>query len=91
MSQALETWRMVVEAARVAHHAAAGEGGGKEYDRSQAAFKAAIHAAYPELDCAGIYGVWVDCMESVAYCADVFAKLDRDERRNFIALGGGLD
>jgi hypothetical protein len=84
-------WHKVAEAARAAHHIAAGEFGGGAYDRSQEAFKAAIHAAYPTLDKCGVYGVWLDCMESVEYCAKTLSKLSRDDQRKYIAMGGGFD
>lgn len=84
-----DMYRRIVEDVRQAHHEAAGTLSGKAYDRSQAAFKAAIHAAYPEQDYAGIYGLWVDCMESIEYCAETFAKLGRDDRAKFVSMGGG--
>lgn len=40
------------------------------YRSSQKLFKAAIKAAYPNLDTQDIYDIWVDCMDTVAYCAD---------------------
>lgn len=84
-------WIKVAELAREAHYLAASTTGGDEYKRSQEAFIATIGAAYPTLDKFGIYGLWVDCMESVAYCVKTWLKLDRDEQRKFIAMGGGLD
>lgn len=87
---ARNAWIEAAELARQAHHLAAGSESGKSYDRSQAAFKAAIAAAYPELDYCGVYGVWVDCMESVAYCAATYAKLDRDDQRKFQSIGGAF-
>jgi hypothetical protein len=81
----------IVEDVRQAHHEAAGSEDHREYKRSQAAFIAAIQAAYPFQDKYGIYGVWIDCMEPVAYCAAELAKMDRDEARKYIAMGGGFE
>lgn len=39
------------------------------YRASRVLFIAAIKVAYPDLDEYAIYGVWVDCNETVAYCA----------------------
>lgn len=85
-----DMYRRIVEDVRQAHHAAADRFQEREYDRSKAAFIAAIAAAYPFQDKFGIYGVWVDCMESVEYCATELAKMDRDDQRKFITMGGGL-
>lgn len=86
-----DMYRRIVEDVRQAHHESAGDGfKPREYDRSTAAFLAAIHAAYPFQDKHGIYGVWIDCMESVEHCAAELAKMDRDEARKYIAMGGGL-
>ena len=85
-----ELWIAVAEEARKAHHHAASVAGGREYARSREAFIAAIHAAYPTLDKYGVYGVWVDCMESVGYCAATWPASGREEQRKFIAIGGGL-
>jgi len=83
----ITTWQAAAELARSAHHLAAGQDDSKLYARSQKAFKAAIHAAYPDLDYRGVYGVWIDCMESVAYCAGQFRSMDRETRRRFVAMG----
>lgn len=80
----------LVEAAREYHYSAAVADSGKAYDRSRDAFIAAIAVAFPALDKYGVYGVWCDCMEGMQYCADTFAKLDRDDKRKFIAMGGGF-
>ena len=79
-----------VELVREAHHLVAGESGGRRYDNSQIAFKAAIRAAYPEVDCCGIYGLWVDCMESVAYCVGQYKTMDRETQRKFQSMGGAF-
>jgi len=84
---ARNAWIAAAESAREAHHLAAGEGGGQAYANSQKAFAFAIRCAYPELDAAGVYGIWVDCMESVDHCARQFAKMDREDRQRFIAMG----
>lgn len=85
-----DAWIEAAELARKAHHLTASEDDSKAYDRSQIAFKAAIHAAYPELDKCGVYGLWVDCMEDVAYCARTYASLDREDQRKFQAMGGAF-
>ena len=38
------------------------------YVASLALFKAAISVAYPDVSADDVYAVWVDCMESTAYC-----------------------
>jgi hypothetical protein len=86
-----DMYRRIVEDIRQAHHEAACADDQRDYYPSQAAFKAAIHAAYPDVDSSGVYGLWIDCMETVAYCVDTFRKLDREDRRRFIAMGGGFD
>lgn len=55
--------------------------GGTIYDHSQNLFKAAIKAAYPDLDETDIYEVWVDCMESVAYCANYVKQENEYKQR----------
>jgi hypothetical protein len=46
-------------------------GDGPVYTHSRHLFLAAIKAAYPDMDAEEIYAVWVDCMETVAYCARI--------------------
>ena len=84
---ARNAWIAAAESARQAHHLAAGEDNGKLYANSQKAFGYAIRCAYPEIDAAGIYGVWIDCMESVEYCARTFAAMGREEQQRFISMG----
>ncbi|WP_405056978.1 hypothetical protein OG474_30110 [Kribbella sp. NBC_01505] len=42
----------------------------ESYQRSEALFKAAIAAAYPNLNTEAVYYAWVDGFESVAHCAE---------------------
>lgn len=82
------------ESARVHHHAAAGHAdlsfsSGQYYANSRAAFKAAIRCAYPQLDCDAMYGLWVDSIESVEYCANILQSLTPDEVRKFASIGKG--
>ena len=84
---ARNAWIAAAESAREAHHLAAGEDDHKLYANSQKAFGYAIRCAYPEVDAAGIYGVWVDCMDSVEHCARTFAAMGREEQRRFISMG----
>lgn len=85
-----DMFRRIVEDVRQAHHEEAGRDDHRAYARSQALFLAAIQAAYPFQDKHGIYGLWLDCMESVEYCATTFAGLSREDQRKFIAMGGGF-
>jgi hypothetical protein len=41
----------------------------KPYRDSRSLFIAAIRVAYPDVNALDVYAVWVDCMESVEYCA----------------------
>lgn len=40
------------------------------YKDTHGMLKLAIRAAYPHLDTEGIYDTWIDCTESIAYCAN---------------------
>jgi hypothetical protein len=88
----MNTWQEVAEAARKAHHETAAStdvavSSGKNYTRSRQAFKAAIRVAYPTVDCDTVYGVWIDCMEPVAYCVEWIKQADRDELQRFTSMG----
>jgi len=50
------------------------------YLASRGAFTAAVVAAYPDLPTAEIMDVWLDCNESVAYCANYVRQQLRRER-----------
>ena len=43
------------------------------YRASRVLFISTIRAAFPDLDPLAVYGVWLDCNESVAYCARLVA------------------
>lgn len=79
----LELARRLAESAREYHFAVCGledvelsGDQGETYRRSAALFKAAIANAYPELGYAEIYDVWLDCNETVEWCANV-VRADR--------------
>lgn len=40
------------------------------YRRSQALLLAAIRAAYPDVNDHLVYNVWLDCLETISYCAE---------------------
>jgi hypothetical protein len=62
------------ETAREYHHLAAGQDDGDTYKRSQETLIAAIRNAYPAEEPGQVYGVWLDCMESIAYCVGVIHR-----------------
>lgn len=64
----------IAEAAREHHHETSGwaDQGFAEYAASTALFKAALSAAYPELDTEALYSMWVDGMESCEYNARLY-------------------
>lgn len=66
--------RRVCETAREYHHLTAAQEDGDVYKRSQETFLAAIRNAYPAEDVGQVYGVWLDCMESIAYCVGVIHR-----------------
>lgn len=49
--------------------AAIADGRGSVYTASERLFKVAIMAAYPDLSEEQIYQVWVECNESIEFCA----------------------
>lgn len=53
---------------------------GKVYPHSQNLLIEAIRAGWVSLDPSDIYDVWVDCNESIAYCADVVTRRIADEK-----------
>lgn len=73
-----ELARRLAESAREYHMAVAynddktiADGQGALYRNSTALLQAAIANAYPELGYAEIYDAWLDCNETIAYCAKV--------------------
>jgi hypothetical protein len=87
-----EPWLQVAEAARMAHHKIASHpdwkvAGGASYARSRQAFKATLRAAYPDINTDTLYGIWLDNMENLIYCAVIARTYPRDDLQRFTAMG----
>lgn len=67
MAEKVESWFRTVA---FSENPDISNGSGAIYQTCQRLFKAAIRAAYPLVDENDIFDVWVDCNESVAYCAE---------------------
>lgn len=50
------------------------------YKHSQGLFLATIKAAYPDQDAEAVYDVWLDCVESVAYCVRILREQQHREQ-----------
>lgn len=66
------TYTEIAEAARILHHAAAGQDDQAAYRRSETLFRAAIAAAYPTYDAEALYALWVDNMEDLDWQIKVY-------------------